>query len=207
MRQLLGRANSVNVMKVIWLLEELGLPFERRDMGGAFGGNKEPEYLALNPNAVVPTLVEDDFVLWESNVILRYLAAAHADGHRFWPKDVRARARVDQWMDWQQTTLGDPMRIVFWGYVRTPPEQRNMAAIEQAQARLGQLYGVLDRVLAGSDYLAGAEFTLADIPTGCFVHRWFSFDIERPDLPNLRAWYDRLLARPAYKRHVAGPMS
>ena len=112
MRQLLGRANSSNVMKVIWLLEEMGLPYERKDVGGKFGGTDTPEYRAMNPNGVVPTLVEGDFVLWESNVILRYLAASHEQGSRFWPRDLHARANVDRWMDWQQTTLGPPMTPV-----------------------------------------------------------------------------------------------
>ena len=138
MRQLLGRANSSNVMKVIWLLEEMGLPYERKDVGGKFGGNDTPEYRAMNPNGVVPTLVEDDFVLWESNVILRYLAASHEQGHQFWPRDLHARANVDRWMDWQQTTLGPPMTVVFWGLVRTSPEQRDMAAIGKAAARAGR---------------------------------------------------------------------
>jgi glutathione S-transferase len=208
MRQLLGRANSSNVMKVIWLLEEMRLPYERRDVGGKFGGTDTPEYRAMNPNGVVPTLVEDDFVLWESNVILRYLAASHEQGHRFWPRELHARANVDRWMDWQQTTLGPPMTPVFWGLVRTPPEKRDMAAIGKAAARLGELYGVLDEVLAKSDYIAGPELSLCDMAIGVHAHRYFSFEgIERPEHRNLRAWYDRLLARPAYKQHVAAPMS
>ncbi|GAC1347573.1 MAG: glutathione S-transferase [Acetobacteraceae bacterium] len=207
MRQLLGRANSSNVMKVIWLLEEMGLPYERRDVGGKFGGNDTPEYRELNPNGVVPTLVEDEFVLWESNAILRYLAAAHPAGHALWPRELHARASVDRWMDWQQTTLGPPMTVVFWGLVRTAPEKRDAAAIEKAAARLGELYGMLDRVLAGSAYVGGAELTVADMAIGVHAHRWFSFEMPRPDQKHLRAWYDRLLARPAYKTHVAGPMS
>lgn len=206
MRQLLGRANSSNVMKVIWLLEEMGLPYERKDIGGKFGGNDQPDYLALNPNGVVPTLIEDEFVLWESNVILRYLAASHDAGHAFWPRDLRARADVDRWMDWQQTTLGPPMSVVFWGLVRHAPAQRDMAAITQAAARLGTLYGILDRRLAERDHVAGERLSLADIPLGVHAHRWFSFEgIDKPELPHLRAWYDRLLARPAYKQHVSAP--
>lgn len=208
MRQLLGRANSSNVMKVIWLLEEMGLPYERKDVGGAFGGNDTAEYRAMNPNGVVPTLVEDDFVLWESNVILRYLAASHEAGSQFWPRDLHARANVDRWMDWQQTTLGAPMTVVFWGLVRTAPEKRDMVAIGKAAARLGELYGVLDRVLAGSDYIGGPALSLCDMAIAVHAHRWFSFEgIEKPEQPHLRAWYDRLLARPAYKQHVAAPMT
>lgn len=208
MRQLLGRANSSNVMKVIWLLEEMKLPYERKDIGGQFGGTDTPEYRAMNPNGVVPTLIEDDFVLWESNVILRYLAAAHEPGHRFWPRDLRARANVDRWMDWQQTTLGPPMSVVFWGLVRTAPERRDPAAIQKAAARLAELYGLLDAVLAGSEYIGGPDLSLCDMAIGVHAHRWFSFEgIDRPEQPRLRAWYERLLARAAYKQHVAGPMS
>ena len=208
MRQLLGRANSSNVMKVIWLLEEMGLPYERRDIGGAFGGNDTADYLALNPNGVVPTLIEDDFVLWESNAILRYLAAAHAAGDPFWPRALRARASIDRWMDWLQTTLGPQMTPVFWGLVRTAPEQRDWPAINKAAARLRELYGMLERVLTESDYIGGPSLTLCDISVGVHAHRWFSFEgIERPDHPHLRAWYDRLLARPAYRTHVAQKMT
>ena len=204
MRQLLGRANSSNVMKVVWLLEEMGLPYERRDIGGKFGGTDTAEYRAMNPNGVVPTLVEGDFVLWESNAILRYLASNHAAGDAFWPRDPKARANVDRWMDWLQTTLGPQMTPVFWGYVRTPAAERDMAAIDKAMARLKQLYGILDGVLAGSDYVAGPGLTLCDMAIGPQIHRWFSFEeLDRPNLPNLRAWYDRLLARPAYRDHVA----
>ena len=208
MRQLLGRANSSNVMKVVWLLEEMGLPYERQDVGGAFGGTDTPEYRALNPNGVVPTLVEDEFVLWESNAILRYLAAAHEAGSPFWPGDLHARANVDRWMDWLQTTLGPQMTPVFWGLVRTAPERRDWPAINKAAAHLRELYGMLDHVLAETDFIGGSSLTLCDISIGVHVHRWFSFEgIDRLDQPHLRAWYDRLLARPAYRTHVARPLT
>lgn len=208
MRRLLGRANSSNVMKVIWMLEELGLDYEREDYGGAFGRTQTPEYLAMNPNAIVPTLVEDGFVLWESNAILRYLAAGHAAGTPLWPEPLRERANIDRWMDWQQTTLGAPMTVVFWGLVRTAPEKQDWAAIHAAAAKAGTLYGILDRVLQGSDYIAGPDLTPADIAIGVHAHRWFSFEgVEKPMQPALRAWYDRLLARPAFRSHVALPMT
>ena len=208
MRKLWGRRNSSNVMKVIWLLEELALPYKQIDAGGPFGRTRDPDYTAMNPNSVVPTLQEaDGFTLWESNAILRYLAARHADGAPIWPADERARANVDRWMDWQQTTLGPPGTVVFQGLVRTPPEQRDMPAIEAAFGRLGQVWGLLDRQLAAHPFVAGPDFTLADIATGVYVHRWFSFERERPALPHLRAWYDRLLARPAYQGHCAQPIT
>jgi glutathione S-transferase len=206
MLQLLGRANSSNVMKVVWLLEEMGLPYERRDIGGKFGGNDTPEYRAMNPNGVVPTIVEDDFILWESNAILRYLAAAHDAGHKFWPRDLRARADVDRWMDWQQTTLGPPMTTVFWGLVRTEPAKRDWPTINKAAARLGELYHMLEARLAEHDFIAGPELALCDIAIGVHAHRWMSFEgIEKPEQPHLRAWYDRLLARKPFKDYVSAP--
>ena len=207
MRRLLGRANSSNVMKVVWVLEELGLPYERTDVGGPFGGTATPEYRAMNPNGVVPTLLEDDFVLWESNAIVRYLCAANAPGHPMWPDDLRVRAGIDRWMDWQQTTLGPPQTVVFQGLVRTAPDKRDHAAVDAALTRLGGAYALLDGVLGRHGYVAGPAFTLADIALGVHVHRWFSFDVVRPELPHLRAWYERLLSRPAYAAHVAVPMT
>ncbi len=207
MRKLWGRANSSNVMKTVWLLEELGLPYERIDVGGPFGRTTTPEYVAMNPNSVVPTLQEDGFTLWESNVILRYLAGARALGTPLWPGEGQARANIDRWMDWQQTTLGPPSTVVFQGLVRTPPDKRNTAAIEAAMVTAGRLWGILDQQLAQHDYIAGPDFTLADISSGVHVHRWFSFDMQRPEQPHLRAWYDRLLQRPAYRTHCAMPMT
>lgn len=208
MRKLWGRANSSNVMKVIWLLEELGLPYERIDVGGPFGRTHDADYVAMNPNSVIPTLEEaDGFILWESNVILRYLAGLHAGDALIWPAAPQPRAIVDQWLDWQQTTMGPPGSIVFQGLVRTPPEQRDQGAIEAGMERLGQAWTMLDHQLASHGYVAGPDFTLADIASGVHVHRWFSFAAKRPELPHLRAWYDRLLARPAYAKHCALPMT
>lgn len=208
MRRLLGRANSSNVMKVIWMLEHLGLDYHREDVGGAFGKTQTPEYLEMNPNAVVPTLVEDGFVLWESNVILRYLAAGHAAGTPLWPDDLRQRANIDRWMDWLQTTLGPPMTPVFWGLVRTAPEQRDWTSIHANAEKLAKLYGILDRVLGLHPYVAGPDLTPADFAIGVHAHRYMEFwDIEKPALPNLAAWYGRLLELPAYKQHIAVKMT
>ena len=207
MRRLLGRANSSNVMKVVWLLEELGLPYEREDVGGAFGGTDTPEYLAMNPNGTVPTLVEGEFVLWESNAILRYLCAANAPGNAMWPDDLHARASIDRWMDWETATLVRSQGPLFMGLVRTPPEQRDEAAIRSATAASARLWTILDGILARVPYVAGPVFSLADIPLGVQVHRWFFFPVEKPDLPHLRAWYDQLLQRPAYRDHCANPVT
>ncbi len=207
MRILWGRANSSNVMKVVWLLEELDLPYERRDVGGPFGGTDTPEYQNMNPMRLVPVLQEDDFTLFESNAILRYLASMHAPETPLWPRDPRARARVDQWMDWQQTVLSAPQRVVFMGLVRTEPAKRDMTAIEKARDDLGRFWGLLEVELTRHAFVAGDAFTLADIACGVHVHRWFSFDIARPALPSLAAWYERLKSRPAFAKHVANPMT
>ncbi len=207
MRTVWGRANSSNVMKVVWLLEELSLPYERIDVGGPFGRTRDPDYMAMNPNCVVPTLQEDAFTLWESNVILRYLAACHADGTAHWPADPCARADMDRWMDWQQTTMAPPQSAVFQGIVRTAPAERDEAAIGAAFVKAGDAWSLLDAQLRRRDYVAGPQFSLADICNGVHVHRWFSFDRERPHQPHLRAWYDRLLERPAYRTHCALPMT
>ncbi len=196
-------------MKVICLLEELRLPYERIDCGGPFGRTHTPEYLAMNPNSVVPTLQEDGFTLWESNVILRYLCDAHAPGSPLWPEEVRARAHIDRWMDWVQTTLSRPQSVVFQGLIRTPPEQRDTTAIDAAFVELGRIYGILDAALArhGQGYLAGPDYTLADIAVGPHLHRWFQFPMTRPHQPHLEAWYQRLLARPVYRTHCAVPLT
>ena len=207
MRKLLGRANSSNVMKAVWLMEELGLPYERTDVGGPFGGTDTPEYRALNPNGVVPTLVEGDFVLWESNAVIRYLCAANAPGHAMWPDDLQARASIDRWMDWQQTTLNRPQSTVFQGLVRIPPERRDGAAIAAATAEAARCWTLLDFILAEVPFVAGPVFTLADIALGVHVHRWFSFDLARPPQPHLQGGYERLLTRAVYQAHVAQPMS
>lgn len=208
MRCLWGRANSSNVMKIIWLLEELGLPYERRDVGGPFGQTDTAEYLAMNPNGKVPTLRESDgFVLWESNAMLRFLCAENAPDSPMWPADLRARANIDRWMDWQQTTVDAPQRVLLQRLVRTPPDQRDPRVIEAAAAELRHFWSILDHTLAQRPYVAGDDFTLADIALGVHVHRWFAYPVARPDQPSLRAWYDRLLARPVYRRHVAIPVA
>jgi len=202
-----GRASSSNVMKVLWGLGELGLPFERIDVGGAFGRTKTPDYLAMNPTSLVPTLQEGDFTLWESNAILRYLGSVHARDSALWPSDAHARANIDRWMDAQQTTLNRPMSQVFWGLVRTPAEQRDMGAIASAIEDTAKAWRYIEAELERHDFIAGADFTLADIPWGVHAHRWFGMDylgLVRPELPALQAWYDRLCLRPAYQQHIAG---
>ena len=204
MLKILGRNNSSNVMKVTWVAAELELPFERTDIGGEYGGNDRPDYLAMNPNGRVPTIVDGDLVLWESNAIVRYLTAKHDFGGMY-PEDLAIRADLDRWMDWQQTELAPAMRDVFWGLVRTPPEKRNYDAINAGVEASAVAFRKLDQRLSDREFIGGDRLTMADIPFCGYLHRWYAIDIEnRPeDTPHLRAWYDRLLERPAFREHVS----
>ena len=203
--KLWGRANSVNVKKALWCLEELRLPYERVDAGMQFGVVNTPEYRKLNPNGRVPTLEDDGFVLWESHTIVRYLAAKHGAG-TLWPDEPRARADAERWMDWA-FTLWAELRPVFWGVVRTPPEKRDMAAIEEQRAKVAELLAILDGALAGKRYVAGDRLTIGDIPIGCKVQLWMRMPIERPRQPNLEAWFERLCARAPYRKCVDVPLT
>ena len=201
MIRLWGRATSSNVMKVIWLLEELGLPYERRDVGGPFGGTGTPEYRAMQPLGLVPALEEDGgFTMFESNAILRYLCNAHAPSTPLYPVEPRSRARVETWMDFQQTALTRPATVVFLGLIRTPPEQRDAAAIAEGIRQTAAIWAIIDQQLAKHPYVAGETLTLADMTYGPHVHRWFNMSFEgRPEAPHLRAWYERLCTHhPAY---------
>ncbi len=201
-----GRLTSSNVQKVMWCIDELGIPHERIDIGGPFGGNKEPKYLAMNPNGLVPTLEEDDgFILWESNSCVRYLAAKHGAGS-LWPTDPRVRADSDRWMDWQLTTLAGPSTTIFWGLIRTKPEDRDMTAIAAAAKRLNELWQVVDKVFATRKFVAGDQLTIGDIPMGIAAYRWFTLPVERDRHPHFEAWYKRLTERPAFKKNVMNPL-
>ncbi len=199
--RLWGRATSVNVQKALWALEELGLAYERIDAGGAYGGTDTPEYRSMNPNRLVPTLQDGGLVLWESNAIVRYLADAYGRG-RLRPDDPKAAAIADQWMDWQQTTLAGCMNPLFWEMVRKPPSQRSPERGKELLEQCCKQLGVLDALLADREWIAGDAFSMGDIPAGSMLWRWYTMDIERPDLPHLARWYARLSARPAYKAAV-----
>jgi glutathione S-transferase len=201
-----GRNNSINVQKVLWCCAELSIPYERIDVGGPFGGNREPEYLRLNPNGLVPTISDGGFVLWESNAIVRYLATRHGMG-TMCPEDLPERADADRWMDWQMGTLWASLRPAFIGLIRTPPENRDQASIAAAIRKTAESWAMLDAHLAGRDYVTGPSLTMADIPLGATAYRWFSLDIERVPMPNLEAWYGRLCARAPYRANVMLPLS
>lgn len=200
-----GRNNSVNVQKVLWTCVEVDVGFERIDVGGPFGGLDTAEYLALNPNRRIPTIEDDGFVLWESNAIVRYLAARYGGG--LCPAEVQARALAEQWMDWNETRLDSDLTTVFWGLIRTPEERRDYGTIERSIHALIEIWGILDGHLAGQPYVAGDRFTVGDIPVGSTAHRWLALPLERPPMPHLEAWYGRLCERPGYRDHVARPLS
>src|ERR1700712_4240915 len=166
MLKIWGRNTSSNVQKVIWALAEMKLPFERIDVGGAFGKTKDPLYLAMNPNSLVPTLEEEDgFHLWESNSIVRYLAAKH-DSRVLEPADLKTRALAQKWMDWQLSVMAPAITPVFWGLIRTPPEKRDHAAIDAGRAKTNTAAEMLDAQLGRTKYLAGDDFSYGDIPVG-----------------------------------------
>jgi glutathione S-transferase len=199
-----GRVNSVNVKKALWCLEELGLPYERSDAGMNFGVVDTPEYRRMNPNGLVPTMDEDGFILWESHSIVRYLAARYGKGV-LWLRDERPRAVANQWMDWA-FSFQSAVRDSFWNLIRTAPEKRDAAAVERSRLKSGEMARILDAALASQMYVAGA-FSMGDIPIGCEVQRWLRLPMERPALPNLEAWFERLCARPAFKKNVDIPLS
>ncbi|CAA9438943.1 MAG: Uncharacterized glutathione S-transferase-like protein [uncultured Rubrobacteraceae bacterium] len=201
-----GRKNSVNVQKVLWCCDELGIPYERVDAGGAFGGTRDPEYLAMNPTGLIPTIREGGFTLWESNTIVRYLAAKYGAG-TLWPQDPALRAFAEKWMDYQLGTVWVAFRAAFLGLVRTPPEGRDPDQIRTSLESTAEVLAVLDTHLAGEDYVAGADLTVGDVALGPTVYRWLNMEIERPEMPNLEAWHDRLSARPAYQKNVMVPFT
>ena len=200
-----GRANSLNVQKVLWCLGELGVPFERYDAGGLYGVNKEPDFLSRNPTGLVPLLSEDGFDLWESNTIVRYLAARHGAGS-LWPEDPAARALSEKWMDYQLGTVFPAFKDAVLGLIRTPPENRRdpekIAASVRATA---ETLAVLDTHLQDREYVAGDSLTVGDVALGPTIYRWLTLDIDRPPMPNLQAWHDRLGTRPPYREHVMVP--
>ncbi|MCK6450611.1 MAG: glutathione S-transferase [Alphaproteobacteria bacterium] len=200
-----GRSSSFNLQKVMWLVGELGLEHRHIQAGGRHGGLDTPEFLAMNPHGKVPVIDDGGTVVWESHAILRYLAARYGQG-RFWPDDPAGRSEADRWMDWAQTTLQpDFLMGVFWGFYRTPDHLRNWPAIKDKIARCAAHFRLLDRVLEGRSFLGGAVPTLADIPAGTCLYRYYELEIERPKVPNVEAWYRRLQERPAYRRYVMLP--
>ena len=200
-----GRKSSLNLQKVMWLVGELGLDHRHVELGGSFGGLDAPEFLAKNPHGRVPVIEDNGEAVWESHAILRYLAARYGQ-QRFWSSDPAARSYADRWMDWSQCSLQpDFLNGVFWGFYRTPAPRRDMAAVNAKILRTTSHLSLLDRMLAGKSFILGDRLTLADIPAGTNLFRYFNLDIERPSLPNVERWYRLLQERPAYREHVMIP--
>ena len=196
--QIWGRMSSINVKKVVWTAQELGLDFERHEAGGVHGVVKTPAYVALNPNSTIPVLQDGDYVLWESNVITRYLSAKHSMGNLY-PATLNERFDAERWMEWQQTTANPASRNGFWHLVRLPADQRDPALIAQSNAAVELLMAILDAHLATRRFMVGDSFTMADIPLGCEVQRWFGLPQSREPRPHIERWFAALLARPAAK--------
>ena len=207
MLKIWGRKNSSNVQKVMWTVGELALPHEHVEVGGAFGGNREPFYLAMNPNGLVPTIQDGDLTMWESNAIVRYLSGKYGTG-MLAPSDIAMRARTDQWMDWQISTLNPVMVTTYWGLVRTPPEQRDHAAIAAARAKYTEALTILDAQLGKTRFVAGNGFCMGDIPVALMAHRYLFLFPDHPALSILERWYDAITKREAFKTHVSAiPMT
>jgi glutathione S-transferase len=199
MLKIWGRLSSVNVQKVVWCADEIGLAYQRIDAGGKFGRNDTPEFLAMNPNGLVPVIEDDGFILYESNPIVRYLAGRDAPGS-LWPEDSRARADADRWMEWQSTSFTPAMWAAFWQLIRTAPDQRDGAAVEASRAKSEKCAAVLDAQLARRRFLIGDTFTTADIVVGCAAHRWLHLPLERVRRPHLERWYAELKSRPGSRQ-------
>ena len=206
MLKIWGRLSSINVRKVVFTAQWLQLPFERIDAGASFGIVQTPAYQAHNPNALVPLLEDGDFTLWESNVIVRYLAARHAAGSLY-PEALRQRFDAERWMDWQQTTLNPAGRDAFLQWIRTAPERRNPQAIADSVAATEPLLRLRDTQLARTPFLAGDTLTMADIPVACELHRWWGLPMEHPRHPHLARWYEGILALPAARGVLDLPLS
>jgi glutathione S-transferase len=190
----------------MWAIGELGLECERVDIGGPFGGNREASYLAKNPNGLVPTVEHDGLVLWESNTVVRYLACLYGT-NSLWPADPKSRAIAEKWMDWQLSVLNGAMVAVYRNMIRTKPENRDMKEVDAGRKKMIDCFTILDGVLSNQLFVAGDRLTIGDIPIGVICWRYHELPIDRPPLPKVSAWYERLKAREPYRAHVMIPLS
>lgn len=201
MLRILGRASSINVRKVLWACEELQIPFERENWGSGFKSTESAEFLALNPCAMVPVIQDGDFTLWESNTIIRYLAAQY-DGEQLYPAEAKARARVDQWIDWQASELNRSWSYAFMSLVRQSPDYQDKSALDDGIKQWSKSMGILDQQLKKTGaYVAGEVFSLADIPIGLSVNRWFETPLAHPEYEAVNAYYERLTQREGFRLH------
>ena len=199
-----GRKSSCNVQKAMWALEEVGVAYQRIDAGGDLGGLDDPDYRALNPHGKIPTLVDGETVVWESDAIVRYIAARYGAGG-LWPEAPEDRTVADQWMTWTAASLYPHWIGLFWRLVRTPPAKRDTDTITRHLNAAARAFAMLDQHLKDNCYIAGNTLTMADIPAGMMLYRWFEMDIARTDLPHLDSWYGRLRDRPAYRAAICIP--
>ena len=206
MLKIWGRISSINVRKVVLAAQWMGIAFERTDAGLTFGINKTPDYLARNPNGLVPLIQDDGLTLWESNVIVRYLCAKHSPGGLY-PEGLPARFDAERWMDWQQTTVSPAGRTAFIQLIRTPAEQRSAELIGQSVAAMEPLLNVVDAHLAQQPFMAGNTFTMADIPIACETHRWHGLPVHRAARPHLERWYQGIASHPAARGVLDQPLS
>ena len=206
MLKLWGRVNSINVMKALWCLDELGVDYERLDAGMEHGIVDEPHYRAMNPNGRVPTLEHDGFALWESNAIVRYLCERFSPGG-LCPDSPTLKAQADQWMDWQHTAAVPEITFLFWGLIRNKKENQEPGMVAEATAQAGRAWQILDAHLAGRQFVLGDHLTMADIPLGAVVWRYANLPLERPPMPHVDAWHTRLQQRPAFQARVMLPLT
>ena len=204
MIEIWGRKNSSNVIPVMWTLAELKIPYKRHNVGGSFGGTNTDSYARMNPNKLVPTMNDQGFILWESNAIVRYLCRQYAYGS-LCPDDPREAAQADQWMEWYKSSVMTKIHPVFWGLIRVPLEQRDLTKTTQGATEIAKVLGVLDNHLDQRTHVLGDTFTMADIPLGASMYRYYNLDIEHGSFPNIESWYDRLCQRPAYQDHAMIP--
>jgi len=205
-----GRTNSINVQKVLWVCEDLSIAHQRIDAGMEHGVNKTPEYLNMNPNGLVPTISDDGFILWESHAVMRYLIRRMAKENEIdslYPSASKGAALVDQWLDWYNTVGWPPMRNLFWGWIRTPADKRNLQELETIRQSFIQIASMLDEQLGKTAFIAGNHFTMADIPIALLCYRWFNLPIERPAMKNLDAWYAKIQSRPGYQKYSTAPLT
>jgi len=202
-----GRTNSINVQKVLWACEDMNLPFHRIDAGMEYGVNKTDEYKNKNPNGLVPTIDDSGFILWESHSIMRYLTRKYDHQKTLYPDDLQICAKIDQWLDWYNTVGWPPMRTLFWGWIRTPEDQRNFNDLEATRQAYVQTMLILDQALSNRPFIAGNVFTIADIPLALLCYRWYNLPIERPVMQHLEAWYANVQKRPGFQKYSTAPLT
>ena len=201
-----GRSDSSNVQKILWCMGELSVEFERQDWGGKFGGNNDQDYLVMNPNGLVPTIKDGDFILWESNSILRYLNEKYGHGTLL-PSTIEGRANANRWMDWQLSVLNPSIVPLFWNLVRTPADKRNPKVVQAALDKTSAAWQIVENQLARGSFITGEHLSLGDIPIGVWVYRWFNLPIDRPKQPKIENWFERLKRRKPYQTHIMIPVT